>query len=249
MTKAVQELVTERAAQVRHFLEWADSCETNGRSLRWDARPDIGAAGKAAALFPKPWWGVVVFTCFGSLKGTQAVKDAFRHPVAPDEAWRRLKTIHLEPGSIGHHRIQPGHKGARQALVSACTYADAFRHILHDDVGFDDRFDSLLALRAPQWRRTTCFDLLLRAGALGIGGRYYAPERAYLAGSTGPSTGFAMIWGQQVTHWNADWCEGVLRWWSNNWDHVCRLVGVVWHGDPYSAADFENALCIYQEQH
>jgi hypothetical protein len=50
---------------------------------------------------------------------------------------------------------------------------------------------------SPAVRRTS-FDLLLRAGALGIGGQHYKPEIAYLGGSTGPKRGFARVWGVEL---------------------------------------------------
>jgi len=241
-------LVRERKEQLRHFLIWAISCETSGWSMRWYNRQDIKDAAIAGSWFPDQWWGVTVFTCFGSLKGVQSVRASFEHPLKPDQAWDNLQQVSFERGSIGHHRIQPAHKGAKTALVAACQYAEMFHQILFSGGSFDDRFESLRALHAPQWGRTTCFDLLLRAAALGVGEQNYMSDRAYLAGSTGPASGFKGVWGIQVTWRNADWCEDVLRWWSNNWSLVCGEVGVEWSGDPYVPADFENALCIYQER-
>lgn len=241
-------LVQERKEQVRRFLTWAISHETSGWSFRWSERQDIRDAATAGTWFPNQWWGVMVFTCFGSLKGVQAVCASFQQPLKPDHAWDALQQIPFERGSIAHHRIQPGHKGAKIALVSACQHAEVFRQILLSGETFDDRFKNLQALHASQWGRTTCFDLLLRAAALRVGEQDYMPDRAYLAGSTGPASGFKGVWGIQVTWHNADWCEGLLRWWSNNWRVVCDEVGVEWSGDPYAPADFENALCIYQER-
>lgn len=102
-------------------------------------------------------------------------------------------------------------------------------------------------MRADYWGRTSCFDLLLRAGALGIGGHHYGPDRAYL--DTGPARGFFEVTGVAVTSINSEWCEGLLHWWSANWTEVAALVGAVWEaGAPYDAGDFENALCTYQEE-
>ncbi len=244
----VMALVQQRKEQVRRFLIWAHSHEISGWSFRWRERPDIKDAAIAGAWFPNQWWGVTVFTCFGSLKGVQAVRASFEQPLTSDQAWGALQQIVFERGSIGHHRIQPAHKGAKIALVSACQHAQAFRQILLSGETFNDRFESLQAVRAPQWGRTTCFDLLLRAAALRVGGQDYAPDRAYLAGSTGPAAGFENVWGTHVTWSNADRCESILRQWSDNWRVVCDEVGVEWSGDPYAPADFENALCIYQER-
>lgn len=99
-----------------------------------------------------------------------------------------------------------------------------------------------------QWGRTTCFDLFLRAGALGIGGLHYEPEYAYLAGSTGPRSGFRKVWGRDINANNAAWGEAVLRAWTEEWPAVVDRAGADWDGDAYTPADFENALCIWQER-
>jgi hypothetical protein len=118
---------------------------------------------------------------------------------------------------------------------------------LNPGFGFHDRFERLRALPATQWGRTTCFRLLLRAGALGIGGSY-APERAYLDGSTGPKAGFEQVWGIRVTTANAGSCEDLLLAWIEHWQQVADEVGVAWPWAPYDPGDLENALCIFQEQ-
>jgi hypothetical protein len=112
---------------------------------------------------------------------------------------------------------------------------------------FDIRYQALRELRAPQWGRTTCFDLLIRSGHHAIGGERYAPERAHLAGSTGPSKGFELVWGIGVTKQNSEECEAILRGWSQRWDLIVQTVGLTWEGAPYQPGDFENALCIFQE--
>lgn len=77
-------LADERRGEVSSFLEWAQAVEQRAIesdrpdwSLRLANRPDIGAAAKAAALFPEQWWGVVVFTAFGSKLGAATVAPHF----------------------------------------------------------------------------------------------------------------------------------------------------------------------------
>ena len=150
--------------------------------------------------------------------------------------------------SVGGHRIQPAVAGARRALVAACAGADVLENILLDDRSFEDRYARIRGARLPQWGRTTTFDLLLRAGALGIGGHFYEPRFAQLDGSTGPKKGFKKIWGVEITGENAAWGEAVLRAWTDEWERVAAEVGVQWDGEPYTPADFENTLCIWQER-
>jgi hypothetical protein len=99
-----------------------------------------------------------------------------------------------------------------------------------------------------QWGRTTCFGLLLRAGALGVGGTRYLPELAYLAGSTGPSKGFAAVFGVAPDHGGAPWAEAVLRAWAENWRAVAERVRIAWDGPALQPRDQESFLCVYQER-
>jgi hypothetical protein len=242
-------LVDRRSAEVRAFLEWAAPYEQpGGGSMRHDQRPDIADADRLTNLFPERWWGVVVFTCFGRDSGTEDVANSFQWPLPAEEAADVLARIAFRRPAIGHHRIQAGIVGAKGALISACDLWEEFRAVLFGGGTFEDRYTRLRALRARQWGRTTLFDLLLRAGALGVGDTSYAPTRAYLAGSTGPSKGFRRIFDTPVTNTNADWCEAVLAAWSTHWDAVARRVGTEWPGPPYVPADFENTLCIFQER-
>lgn len=248
--------VADRRDEISTFLEWSCAHERAAletgerwRSLRLENRPDIKHAAEAAELFPKAWWGVVVFTCFGSRVGVRVVKDAFRQPLAEPAAWEALRPLSFPRGSIGHHRIQPGHTGAKKALVAASEHADFFRDVLFSDATFEERYWQIRRPQLPQWGRTTTFDLLLRAGALGVGGEPYAPTTAYLAGSTGPKKGFEKIWGVSLDRLGAEWGEQLLRTWTENWEEVAAGVGVTWDvGPPYEPGDFENALCIWQER-
>lgn len=247
----VEELVRlarKRKRHVARFLRWSSVREDTGDSLRWSTRLDISDADEAAHLFEEVWWGLVVFTSFGSVVGARIVANDFHRPRSPQQAQQLLDRIAFPHGSVGHHRTRPGVAGAKAALVSACEQAGEFREILHKGAGFRDRFEDLLDLPARQWGRTTCFDLVLRAGALGVGGSRFAPDRAYLEGSTGPSAGFERVWGIAVTKRNAEWCEALLVCWTENWQLVVEEVGVSWYGDPYTPGDFENALCIFQEE-
>jgi hypothetical protein len=248
-------LVDERSGEVSSFLEWAHAVEQRAIesnrpdwSLRLANRPDIGAAEEAAALFPERWWGVVVFTAFGSKLGAATVAPHFQRSLPPDEARAVLDRISFPRGSVGHHRIQPAVKGARKALVAACADHELFDEVLHSDEDFGTRYWRLRNARCEQWGRTTCFDLLLRAGALGVGGSNFAPQIAYLNGSTGPKSGFKKIWGREITAANADWGEALLWAWTEHWREVADRVRVEWEGDPYKSGDFENALCIWQER-
>jgi hypothetical protein len=150
--------------------------------------------------------------------------------------------------TVGGHRIQPAIRGALEALGAASEHAGFFEKVLFETASFDNRFRQLRTKRLLQWGRTTCFDLLLRAGELGIGGTAYAPEIAYLADSTGPKAGFEKLWGYELSKQLAPWAEGLLQAWHLNWEAVARIVGVRWIGDPYSPGDLENALCIYQHR-
>lgn len=244
-------MVGARRRQLAWFLSWAAAREAVD-SMRLSNRNDLGRVQAILAAFPEAWWAGVVYTCFDSPIGTLAVAEAFQRPVDPEQAARLLGRIRLPVGAVQHHRTQPGHTGARAALISACAHAHDFQRILRDGRAFHDRYAELRGLRAKQWGRTTCFDLLVRTGQLGIGtgignGRTYEPDRAYLADSTGPRNGFRLLWGIEVTRANADGCEALLRGWTRRWHPIAQQVGVRWDSDPYGPGDLENALCIFQE--
>lgn len=241
-------LADERREQVRDFIDWAQQHETGSWSMYLANRPDIDEAREAAALYRDAWWGVVVFTCFGSLTSTRAVLNALPQPVDADVTEELLASIPFLPPKVGHHRIQQGLLGAKKALVAACERSDFLHEVIHTPRSFDERYRRLRAARLARWGRTTCFDLLLRTGALGVGGEYYEPEIAYLAGSTGPRAGFRAVWGRDVTDVTAPWSEGLLQAWHRHWDDVADRVSAHWSGRPYAPGDLENALCIYQHR-
>jgi len=244
-----QALLIVRRGPVTDFLLWAEERErTPGRSMRLRNREDLHRVRQVLPLFGEPWWAAVVYSCFDSVRGTQAVANAFKQPLPPDQAAAILSGLVLPRGAVQHPRTQPGHARAKIALISACGHAGELRSILHEPGGFHERFEELLALPLRWWGRTTCYDLLVRTGVLGIGGQRYQPDRAYLAGSTGPSKGFVRVWGVQVNRDNAEHCERILKAWSRRWVETCARLGVSWEGAPYSVGDFENALCIYQER-
>jgi hypothetical protein len=251
LTTTVEELtrlVSRRQLQIARFLSWAAEREV-ADSMRLANRGDIARAHRVMDAFGEPWWAAVVYTCFDSEVGALAAAEAFARPIPPTVATRLLSDLALPVGSVGGHRIQPAHKGAKVALHSACARAADFESILYAGTGFHDRYVSLRALKAPQWGRTTCYDLLVRAGQLKIGSAsIYEPDRAYLADSTGPRKGFELIWGIEVTRSNADECEALLRTWTDRWGWVASEADVSWAGDPYGPGDFENALCIFQER-
>lgn len=244
-------LVRRRRRPLAWFLRWATACEQGApeTSLRVEHRNDIGRCRRVLPLFDEPWWGVVVYSCFDSTTGATAAARQFRAPLCPIRAERALHGVEFPKGSVQHHRRQSTLRGARHALVSACEKADEIRAVmLAPGMTFDDRFTALRRVGVHWWGRTTCFDALLRAGALGVGGHTYRPDKAYLANSTGPAAGFEQIWGVHVTGSTADVCEAVLRRWTHTWDDVAAAVGVEWVGPPYDSADFENALCVFQER-
>lgn len=241
-------LVDQRASAVRDYLLWARQNDTRERSFRMAARRDIGDAAQAAEGFLERWWGVVVFTCFGSVIGAKAAAPHFQSPLTPSEAEAALDGIEFPHGSVGHHRIQPAVKGGKEALVSACADHEFLHGVLHSGEDFDARYRRLREAHLRQWGRTTSFDLLLRTGALGIGGHRYKPEYAYLAGSTGPKAGFALVWGLSPRESaTLAWAEALLRAWTEEWEAVADRVGVQWTMPPLEPCDQENFLCIYQE--
>ena len=240
------ELAEARAEELRSFLDWASDVESRS-SMRLRDRPDIPHAAEAAALFPPQWWGLVVFTCFGSLIGARAAAPHFQEPLPPEIAEHALSEIEFPRRSVGHHRIQPGVTGAKRALVGACARAEMLERVLHSSMDFEERYAAVFAEKPHYWGRTTIFDLLLRAGALKLGGRETLPTLAYLAGSTGPASGFRKVFGISISDENATWAEAVLRSWTEPWQEIADLVGADWDGEPYTPGDFENALCIWQE--
>jgi hypothetical protein len=243
-------LVEERADAVRRYLLWARDHDKESGSFRMSERPDIREAGEAAEAFAELWWGVIVYTCFGAKLGAETVAAQFKRPRAPYEAEAILADTFFPRGSIGHHRIQPAHKGAKRALVAACADHELFRDVLHSGEDFDRRYRRIRGARMRQWGRTTSFDLLLRTGALGVGGQSYKPEFAYLGGSTGPKTGFQSVWGVRPDDdATVAWAEALLRAWTDHWDEVADLSGVEWTRPPLEPCDQENFLCIYQERH
>lgn len=240
------QLVEARLESVRSFLEWARRREIDGKSNLLMHRPDINESREAVTLFPEPWWGIVVYTCFGSLPSARRLTESFREPLPGLIAEEVLAGTEFAYPKVSGHRIQQGLAGAKKALVAASDRAQRVHEILVCGATFDERYELLRAARLSRWGRTTCFDLVLRAGALGIGGRQYGPEVAYLNGSTGPKAGFKLIWDRSVSDDTAPWCEGLLQTWHTYWSEVAKTVGVDWDGPPYAPGDFENALCIYQ---
>ncbi len=243
-------LIDARREPIGSFLAWAADCEDGGEStsLRFDNRGDMRRCSEVLELFDEPWWGVVVYSCFDSTIGSRAVADVFATPIPPEAAESELSAIEFPPGSVQHHRAQSTLTGAKRSLASACGKAEVLQAILVDTgASFEDRFGRLMAQRPVWWGRTTCFDALARAGVLQVSGTGYRPQKAHLAGSTGPAAGFAALFGVDVTKANADACEHILRRWTDRWDVVADRVGEAWDGTPYDSADFENALCIFQE--
>lgn len=112
---ALMALADERRDPVRDFIDWADRHEHQSWSMYLANRPDIEDARQAAALYPDPWWGVVVFTCFGSLKSARAVRNVLSTPAPIELAEEVLPSIEFSRPMVGHHRIQQGLLGAKKA--------------------------------------------------------------------------------------------------------------------------------------
>jgi hypothetical protein len=242
-------LVDSRASELAGFLHWAARCDAlePDSAVRFEHRADLERCRSLPPRFHEPWWGVVVYSCFDSISGTEAVASAFAEPLPPSTAARAISG--LDP-KVQAHRAQVGRQRSKQSLVSACEKAVELEHVLTTPgQTFDERFEQLRQIHVWGWRRTTNFDALVRAGMLKLDGVGYRPNRAYLADSQGPAAGFERIWGIPVTRENSDACEKLLVRWTQEWDVVASRVGVDWRGTPYDSADFENALCIFQERH
>jgi hypothetical protein len=247
---AWQALLSARLPAVANFLLWAAACEGEGKSLRLARREDLKRCEGVIDWFDERWWGVVVYSCFDSCIGTEVVRSSFSSPLPAELA--SVELARLRPtfprGSVQHHRAQATLGRAISSLESACRNADSLRTILIEGTHpFDERFQALRKLHVAGWGRTTNYDALLRAGALCNPRQPYAPDKAYLLGSTGPSAGFAQIWGLEVSASTEEVCEGMLRMWTNEWQVVCDMAGVRWTDEPYGPGDFENSLCVYQE--
>lgn len=245
-------LALRRREELRDLLLWALTEERAAeegepwRSLWLADRPDVEAAGRSAAAFPEMWWGLVVFTAFGSAIGADAVRSAFAHPIEAAEAESKIAGCVFPSGSVGHHRRRRGLEASKRALLSACRQWPLFRDVLECPGDFDSRYRVLRSARVPEWGRTTCFDLFVRAGRLGLGGMQYEPARVYLADSTGPAKGFERVWGVCIGRANAEWGERVVAGWCTNWFELTRIAGVEWAWEAgYSPGDLENALCVW----
>jgi hypothetical protein len=244
-------LVDRRAPELADFLRWARGCEDDGpsSSLRFEHRADFERCGSVLPHFRKPWWGVVVYSCFDSLNGTHAVASAFAEPLPAADAKREIAQIHFPASSVQYHRAQVTLTRAKRSLVSACEKAESLQDVLTiPGQTFDERFQHLARIHVWAWRRTTNFDALARGGMLEVDGVGFRPTRAYLDDSQGPASGFERIWGIPVTRENSAACEELLVRWTDEWETVASRAGVDWRGPPYDSADFENALCIFQER-
>ena len=118
------DLVDSRAAQIAEYLREAADREAGGTksSLRFENRPDHRNCRKVISLFPEPWWGVVVYSCFDSVDGTEVVAPAFAEPLSTSVAEQALRGLNAR---IQGHRSMVGRARSRQSLISACAKADA----------------------------------------------------------------------------------------------------------------------------
>lgn len=248
---AFLELVDSRASEFAAFLQWAARCEARepDSAVRFEHRADLDRCRRLLNHFHDPWRGVVVYSCFDSINGTGAVASSFAEPLPAGAAERVIARIDFPKSSVQYHRAQVTLTRAKKSLISACEKAEALHGVLATPgPTFDERFRELGQIHVWAWRRTTNFDALVRGGLLKVDGVGYRPTRAYLADSQGPAAGFERIWGIPVTRENSDACEELLVRWTQEWETVASRVGVAWRGKPYDSADFENALCIFQER-
>jgi hypothetical protein len=244
------DLVRDRRGPVRQFLRWARTRESLGEeaSLRFENRKDVARCRRTLPMFSEPWWGVAVYSCFDSEIGSRAAATSFRAPLPRAEAEKAIRRITFPPRSVQEHRAQATLKRAKFALSSICDKAPELELVFRDEaMSFDQRLRQIERVDIDGWGRTTEFDALARAGLLEVAGVEYRPQSAYLAGSTGPRRGFTQVWDIDPAG-DTEPCEQLLRQWSRDWDVVTAEVGVGWDGRPYDSADFENALCIFQER-
>ncbi len=87
------QLIETRRDAVREFLEWANSREQSGRSVRLASRDDLRRVREIEWYFTERWWAVVVYTCFDSVTGTRAVAPYFQQPVEAVDAEALLANI------------------------------------------------------------------------------------------------------------------------------------------------------------
>ena len=77
--KLFMNLVAQLGEAVAQFLGWAAACLAEDRPLRLRDREDLAEARTMTSEFDKPWWGIVVYTCFGAVQGARprwlAVRD------------------------------------------------------------------------------------------------------------------------------------------------------------------------------
>lgn len=187
--RAFLSLVDSRAAPIAEYLQEAADRESGGTksSLRFENRPDHRNSRKIIPLFREPWWGVVVYSCFDSVNGTEVVTPAFAEPLSTSVAEHALRG--LDPRIQGH-RSMVGRARSRRSLISACAKAGRLEPVFTTPgLSFDERFDSLGRIHVYAWNRTTNFDALARGGVLRTDGVGFRPARAHLSGSSGPSDG------------------------------------------------------------
>ena len=245
-------LLTSRITDVSQFLVWAAATERAGgqRSLRLSHRDDLTALRSVLHLFEHHWWAICIYSCVDRADGARMLARYLRAPVPAELAGRLVPpTKDWPPGMIGSHRAQAGYRGARICLMSLCARRDEIQQILINSPAFEQAVDDLRRLRAPQIGRTTAFDLALRAGQI-LHDPPLEPHSAHLYGSTGPAAGFKTIWGFDPASnmESAERAEAILLMWNAHWHDAADQAGVDWPWPAFSAGDFENALCIYQDR-
>src|SRR5687767_3837760 len=95
----IARLARKRRRHVARFLRWSAEREETGDSLRWAARQDISDADEAAHLFAEVWWGLVVYSAFGTVLGTRVVAEGFERPRSPGQAQQLLTRMVFPRGS------------------------------------------------------------------------------------------------------------------------------------------------------
>lgn len=116
--------VNARRTHLSQFMRWAAAHEGSESqdSLRAEARSDIRDTAEALHSFPESWWGIIVFSCFGSLVGVRAVAGDFQYPVAASKAESALDAISF-PKGFGRSSPDSARAQGGQARSPICVPA------------------------------------------------------------------------------------------------------------------------------
>ena len=210
-------------------------------------RPDIVRARHSVSLFPEEWWArrllVLRFghwhrsrcSCLSGASPRGVCRGCPQPDRLPPRLGRRSQDPTCRDGreARAHRRLRPSRRirehHSRRRVVRRALRTDPRR--TSTSVGADDELRSSSSRwRSWHWRQLLC-------AAVRTARRLDLRKK-----------GFKKIWGIEITAENAPWGEALLRAWTEEWQRVAVEVGIEWEGEPYTPADFENALCIWQER-